>query len=95
MKSFPNDKIIYVNTDLLNSQIDGETVMMSLELGKYFGLNEVGSKIWELIQTPKTLNKVVEQLVEIYEIDYATCLKETSEFLASLYEQKLIYFDKV
>ena len=43
------DSIIVRNVELLDSEIDGEIVMMNIESGKYFGMNKVGSEIWKMI----------------------------------------------
>jgi len=49
------------------AEIQGETVVLHLASGEYFGLNEVGTRIWKLIQTPLTVDAVVIQLEREYE----------------------------
>ena len=34
------------------SELDGEVVMMSIEQGEYYGLGQVGSELWQLIEQP-------------------------------------------
>ena len=43
------DSIIKRNPEMVSSDMDGETVMMSMENGEYYGLDPIGSRIWELI----------------------------------------------
>jgi len=51
-----NDKIKFVrNKRLLASRMDDEIVMMHPESGKYFALNPVAARIWELLETPHNL----------------------------------------
>ena len=41
------------NQDIDDTDLDGEKVMMNIDKGEYFMMNEVGSRIWELIEEPK------------------------------------------
>ena len=43
------DTIINKNLEIDDTDLDGEKVMMNLERGEYFMMNEVGSRIWEII----------------------------------------------
>lgn len=45
--------------DVLATEIDGEIVLMSIDLGKYFGLAESGRRIWELLAVSRTLSELV------------------------------------
>jgi hypothetical protein len=47
----------------------GEAVILSLQSGQYFGLNEVGARIWNLIQEPKTVGAVLESVLQEYEVE--------------------------
>lgn len=77
-------------TQILSSTIDDEVVMMSSEKGMYYNLNPVGSRIWELLDTPQTLESLCTQLLDEYDVDEATCKQETEEFITSLKERGLI-----
>ena len=84
--------MIYFNrkTHILSSSIDDEVVMMSSERGMYYNLNPIGSRIWELLDTPQTQESLCAQLMDEYDVDEATCQQETAEFLKSLAERGLI-----
>lgn len=74
----------------LTSHIDDEVVMMSSEKGMYYNLNPIGSRIWELLDTPQSLESLCAQLMEEYDVDEATCKQETEEFIQSLLERGLV-----
>ena len=78
------------NSDILSSTIDNEVVMMSSEKGMYYNLNPIGSRIWELLETPQTIESLCTQLMDEYDVDEATCKQETEEFIQSLSERGLI-----
>jgi len=84
------DSRIQRSSEPMQAHLDDELVMMSVERGSYYGLDPVGSKIWELLEEPMTVRELVDKLLEIYEVDPATCEKETLEFLASMQEEQLL-----
>lgn len=90
MNVFQNQVRIKLNQELLSSSIDGETVMMSIENGKYYGLNTVASRIWEIIKTQPLYSELIDTLTSEYQIDKPQCEKDTNLFLSKLIENKLI-----
>ena len=67
--------------DIDTTDLNGDKVMMDLEKGRYFSLNSVGSRIWELIEEPIEINKVVGTLLTEYEIDQNTCEESVLDFV--------------
>ncbi len=76
--------------ELLSSRMDNEIVMMHPESGKYFALNPVASRIWDLLETPQNLNELVEKLLKEFDVSKETCSKEVTTFLSEIIEKKLI-----
>ena len=72
------------NPRLIAADMDGDTVMMSIESGEYFGLGGVGTRIWELIATPHTLAQLVTAICAEYDVDAATCEADVRRFLDDL-----------
>ena len=48
--------------DVVVRDLDGEAVVLDLATGTYFGLNDVGTRIWQLVVQQRTLAEVVEVL---------------------------------
>lgn len=88
--------MISVNTtishrkDIDTTDLNGDLVMMDLEEGRYFSLNSVGSRIWQLIEEPIKVNKVIDALLEEYEINRSQCEENVLEFLGKLNDSKII-----
>jgi len=82
--------IIERNPDLHKSEIDGKVVLMSMTNGSYYGLNPTGSKIWELLESPRSIKEVVEKLTELYNISFDDCKKDLLPYLQELISEKLI-----
>ncbi|MDI4644150.1 lasso peptide biosynthesis PqqD family chaperone [Cohnella hashimotonis] len=72
------------------SDMDGEKVMLNVQLGKYFNLGEIGGRVWELIGNVTTVEALVDQLTAEYAVERETCEAHVRSFLAQLSEQQLI-----
>lgn len=70
--------------------LNGEAVVLSLANGKYYGLNEVGSRIWELLQQAVSPDEIEAQILREYDVDAATCRQEVNDFLRRMLAEKLI-----
>jgi len=80
------DTIIVASRNQVSCDIGGETAILQLSSGIYYGLNPVGSRIWEWIQKPRTLAELENSLLEEYDVapDRASSdLRELCERLAS------------
>ena len=80
-----------VSMEVLSSKIDEEVILMSLKGEYYFGLDPIGSSIWELLeQQPLSINELVKILVEEYEVDEQTCREDVKKFIDDMSDKKLI-----
>ena len=77
----------------LSTTIDGETVILHRDAGKYYGLNEVGTFIWELLQEPRSVDELCEQVVAEYDVDRDRCQTDIEELLVDLAESELVRLD--
>lgn len=78
------------NSDIEDSDIDGEKVMMNLDKGQYFIMNPIGSRIWSIIESEIEVKKIINILLEEYEINEKTCEIETFKFLEKLKQAGLV-----
>jgi hypothetical protein len=58
-----------ISTDTVFCDVDGEAVILSLRSGSYFGLDEVGTRMWVLLQSAGELREVVDVLLAEYDAD--------------------------
>ncbi len=66
------------------TELDGETVMMSVESGKYYHLDAVGTDIWKVLDRPSSLDGIVSHLLSLYSVSEEQCRVDTLEFLDTL-----------
>lgn len=81
-------------SDVLDTEIDNETVMMDIEQGRYFGLNETGTRIWALLSQPIVISDLCNQLAEEFNIPAEQCEPEVFDFLGNLLSRNLLQVEK-
>ncbi len=67
-----------------------EAVILNLELGVYYGLNSVAARIWNLIQDPKTVDEILDAIVEEYDVEPGRCERDLLVLLRDLAAKELI-----
>ncbi|MGY4396470.1 hypothetical protein ACVWZA_001650 [Sphingomonas sp. UYAg733] len=70
--------------DWLSARVGDEIMMMSAEKGNYLGVNEVGARIWELIEMPIDIDAVCAALQREFVIEPGTCRTEVEAFLEQM-----------
>jgi hypothetical protein len=70
--------------------LNGEAVILNLKNGKYYGLNGVGSRIWDLVQTPISSGEIESVILLEYDVALELCQRQVSEFLKQMLAEELI-----
>lgn len=83
------DRIIR-REDISTTIIDGELGMMSEKKGKYYTLDFIGTRVWELIEQPLAVEELVILLMKEYDVDRVTCEVDLLELLDKLIKEELI-----
>lgn len=82
--------LIVRTNDILSSNIDSETILLHIKNSKYYGMDTIGSRIWQLLEHPIEVNAVIQTLVEEYEVTFENCEHDVLLFLSQLLEEKLL-----
>jgi hypothetical protein len=61
------DAAFRIPDEVIFRELDGEAVVLNLDTGIYFGLDAVGTRIWQLIEERKPLRLILDTLVDEYE----------------------------
>ncbi len=76
--------------DLVSSQLEGEAVILNLESGIYYGLNEVGAYVWQRLDTPQAVADLQAAILAEYEVEPERCRRELLALLAEMAEAGLV-----
>lgn len=80
------------NPEILHASVGtAEAVMMSIEAGRYYGVNAVGARIWELLESPKTIEQLCSQICAEFEVDAQTCEAGVLEFARNLIDHGVVH----
>jgi len=79
------------NEYMLSVEMDSETVMMNIESGNYFGINNVGSHIWDLLESEDTIQNILDSVQQHFETNNDDTVEtDIVAFLNDMLEQDLI-----
>ena len=81
---------VRIPEEVLARQVGGETVMLDLAKGAYFGLDPVGARIWQLLAEGKTLAEVRDAIVAEYEVSHEDAERDLLALVADLMAQGLV-----
>ena len=76
--------IVQRQGDWVSGKVGEQLVMMNAETGSYMALNEVGTRVWEMIETPRELDEVCTLLEKEFEVAPEACRVEVKQFLNDL-----------
>jgi hypothetical protein len=90
MRTFaPEDRLTRTN-ELLSTELDHETVLMSINAGAYYGLAGVARCIWEKLENPTSFAELVDCLVREYCVSRDLCASDLQKFLAEIEQEGLL-----
>jgi len=79
------------NLKTISGRLHDEMVMMDIEQGKYFSLNPVATRIWELLEEHADSDTICNKLLDEYDVNPDQCRAEVSQVLEELLGMGLIF----
>jgi hypothetical protein len=81
---------VRVNDGVLFQELQGEAVLLHLDSGMYFGLDSVGTRMWQLIVAHEGLGEVARAILAEFEVSEEQCTSDLLNLVAKLEERNLI-----
>ena len=78
------------SNDPIAEPVDDELVMADIDRGKYYGLNDIATAIWQNLESKITVEDLCKRLCESYEVNPELCSAEVLDFLKQLEARNLI-----
>lgn len=82
--------VVSCNDKHLIAEVDGQVVLMNVDTGLYFGLNEVGSAIWRRLAHPIRLAELCTDLSQAYEGDAQIIERDVLALVEKLHNRHLV-----
>lgn len=81
--------VVSRHPETIATEIDNDIVLMSLVTGRTFGLDKRGSRIWSLIEQPRSIEDIVRELLKHYATTAEKCQADVISFVEKLAEAQL------
>jgi hypothetical protein len=85
--------MLKLSPDVVFRDLDGEAVVLDLGSGTYFGLNEVGTRIWQLVAEGHDPSAIIEIVSAEYDADRQTIAADVARLIEELRSRRLIVGD--
>jgi hypothetical protein len=76
--------------DVLASELDGEAVLLKLQSESYFGLDEIGTRMWQLLLSSDSVQAAYDALLTEFDVEPDVLRVSMTELLDNLLQQGLI-----
>ncbi len=76
--------------EIIETEIDGEIIALDVKNGNYYGLNKVGSRVWQLAITLGPVSAICEALQNEYDVPEPVCERTVLALLEALHKEGLI-----
>jgi hypothetical protein len=84
------DSVVVASRDQVCSDLGAETAILGLRRNAYYSVDRVGKRIWELLQTPRSVAAILAALLARYEVDPGRCRDDLLRLLRALHDEGLI-----
>jgi hypothetical protein len=86
----PDRATIVAASDVLATEFGDEVVILNLRDGVYYGLEDVGTRVWQLLQQPVSVLTIREAIVAEFDVESARCERDIRLLLTDLVARRLV-----
>ena len=79
-----------INESIVAAELDNEMVLLNVETGLYFGLDELGAMIWSLIAAEADEAVIVDRIFAEYDVEQTQAKADVREFIECLEAKGLL-----
>ena len=84
------NQTVTISDEVVFQEVSGETVLLDLNSESYFGLDPVGTRIWQLIADHQSLQSVFTALLEEFEVEESALKNDLDNLFRELQTQGLV-----
>ena len=88
-------RIARVTASTLYREVHGEGVLLQLDSGEYFGLDEIANRFWQLIVETGDLSEVEAIMLAEFDVDPSVLSNDLQRLIQELVAMRLIEVDEV
>ena len=84
------DQSVVVSPEVVFKELGGEAVLLDLASGIYFGLDETSTRLWQLIEAHRSLQRVFDEMLVEFDVEPARLQTELLAFTRDLVGRGLV-----
>ncbi len=81
---------VVVTPGLTAADLGGEAVVLDPNSGRYYGLNELGARIFDLVRKPRSVERIMDALLQEYDVKESKLKEDLLAFLHEMEQRQLI-----
>ena len=85
-----NENQIRLSPEVVFQEVSGEMVLLDLNSEQYFGLDEVGTRVWELLKDEGSYGQLVERMLAEYDVTESELRKDLEALFSGLHKEGLV-----
>ena len=89
MSGVQPDRLVVRSQEPLARRVDDDTVMFHPARGEYFALDHVGTRVWDLLETPTTVDELCARLREEFDVEPGRCAEDVGHLIGRLLDAGL------
>lgn len=90
LKLLSEVSVVTAGAEVVACDLVGASALLNMRSSIYYTLNPVGSRIWRLIQEPKSVSAICDDVVAHYDVDRQRCRDDVLALLRNLNDAGLI-----
>jgi hypothetical protein len=84
------DSRVSISEDAVFRELGGESVIVHLDSGIYYGLDPVGTRVWQLIDAHGQLKPVFEAALDEFDVEPARLEEDLLRLVTELASRRLV-----
>jgi hypothetical protein len=82
--------MVHRTGEMIEAEVDGELVALHVDNGTCYGFNGTATRIWALIEQPRSFAELKDELLKEFDVDPATCEAQLKDLLDELAADGLV-----
>jgi hypothetical protein len=84
------DTVVTAAREQVSSDLSSEVAILGLRRNVYYSLGGVGKRVWELVQTPRSVSEILSFLLTQYAVEAERCRTDLLRLLRQMQAEGLI-----
>jgi len=82
--------VVVATSEQVSCALGEESAILNMKNSVYYGMNPVGTRVWNLLQQPRSVTELRDAVLEEYEVEAERCEKDLLDLLEKMRSEGLI-----